>query len=54
MEKRGIIKPDYTPPEPQESDNKQADNLTQKERIIALDQDFRRRAAETVVKTKKS
>lgn len=54
MEKRGIVRPDVTPPQ---NTNKQVEKAAspeeQKKQIIKLDNDFRLRAAETVVKTKK-
>lgn len=54
MEKRGIIRPDITPPEDDtKPTEKIADAAEQTRRIVELDRDFRLRAAETVVKTKK-
>lgn len=54
MEKRGIIRPDVTPPQDSvKAPEKTATAEEQTKRIIELDNDFRLRAAETVVKAKK-
>jgi hypothetical protein len=54
MEKRGIIRPDVTPPQDTvKTDEKIATAEDQTKRIMELDNDFRLRAAETVVKAKK-
>lgn len=50
MEKRAIIEPGRTPPEKPTKVNKEK---TAADEIASLDADFRKRAAETVVKTSK-
>jgi len=48
MEKRAVIKPGCTP---DEKPGQQDTEKTSHDKIVELDNDFRRRAAETVVKT---
>jgi hypothetical protein len=50
MEKRGVIEPGRTPPENEE---RQPAEKTAADKIAKLDNDFRKRAAETVVNTAK-
>lgn len=48
MEKRGVIESGRTP---EESDSKDSREKTATDEIARLDSDFRKRAAETVVKS---
>jgi hypothetical protein len=50
MEKRAVIEPGRTPPEHKE---KAAGVKTAMDQIVELDSDFRKRAAETVIKSAK-
>ena len=50
MEKRAVIEPGRTPPENEE---KAAGVKTATDQIVDLDSDFRKRAAETVIKSAK-
>jgi hypothetical protein len=50
MEKRGVIEPGRTPPENEE---RQSAEKAAADKIAKLDNDFRKRAAETVVNTAK-
>lgn len=51
MEKRGVIQPGRTPEEHQDKVNNTAEKSASDE-IQRLDDDFRKRAAETVVRVK--